>query len=75
VIPLLYGYRFRIEPGCRQAVHVLGAYAYHFWMSGMNPLRRGDGKQYLHRTTDAYRAAIRRKMNAFHLHVQLGCIA
>ena len=74
-ILVLYGYRFRIELGFRQAVHVLGAYAYHFWMCGMKPLKRGDGDQYLHRTSDAYRAAIRRKMAAFHIHVQLGCIA
>jgi hypothetical protein len=74
-ILMLYGYRFRIELGFRQAVHVLGAYAYHFWMSGMKPLRRGDGNQYLHRTSDAYRAASRRKIAAFHKHVQLGCIA
>jgi hypothetical protein len=53
----------------------LGAYSYHFWMSGMKPLRRGDGNQYLHRTSDPYRAAIRRKLGAFHVHVQLGCIA
>ena len=74
-ILLLYGYRFRIELGFRQAVHVLGAYSYHFWMSAMKPLRRGDGNQYLHRTSDPYRAAIRRKLGAFHVHVQLGCIA
>jgi hypothetical protein len=74
-ILMLYAYRFTIELGFRQAVHVLGAYAYHFWMSGMKPLKRGDGDQYLHRTSDAYRAAIRRKMAAFHVHVQLGCIA
>jgi hypothetical protein len=74
-IILLYGYRFRIELGFRHAVHVLGAYAYHFWTSKMKPLRRWDGDQYLHRKTDAYRAAIKRKMIAFHLHVQLGCIA
>jgi hypothetical protein len=74
-ILMLYAYRFKIELGFRQAVHVLGAYAYHFWMSGMKPLKRGDGDQYLHRTSDAYRAAIRRKMAAFHVHVQLGCIA
>ena len=71
----LYGYRFKIELGFRQAVHVLGAYAYHFWMADMKPLRRGDGDQYLHRTTDAYRTAIRRKLRAYHVHVQLGCIA
>jgi len=71
----LYSYRFKIELGFRQAVHVLGAYAYHFWMFGMKPLRRGSGDQYLHRTSDQYRAAIRRKLLAYHLHVQLGCIA
>lgn len=71
----LYGYRFKIELGFRQAVHVLGTYAYHFWMAGMRPLRRGDGDQYLHHTSDAYRAAIRRKLRAYYVHVQLGCIA
>jgi DDE superfamily endonuclease len=71
----LYGYRFKIELGFRQAVHVLGAYAYHFWMCGMKPLRRGQGDQHLHRASEAYRAAVHRKMRAFHLHVQLGCIA
>jgi len=32
-IILLYGYRFKIELGFRQAVHVVGSYAYHFWMA------------------------------------------
>jgi hypothetical protein len=71
----LYGYRFKIEVGFRQAVHVIGAYAYHFWMMNMKPVRRGQGDQFLHRTTDAYREAVRRKLRAYHLHVQLGCIA
>jgi hypothetical protein len=71
----LYGYRFKIELGFRQAVHVIGAYAYHFWMLGMKPLRRGGGDQYLHRTSDEYRVAIRTKLRAYHLYVQLGCIA
>jgi len=71
----LYGYRFKIELGFRQAVHVIGAYAYHFWMASMKPLRRGTGDQYLHRTSDAYRDAVRRKLRAYHAHVQLGCIA
>jgi len=71
----LYGYRFRIELGFRQAVHVLGAYAYHFWMAGMKPVRRGSGEQYLHRASDTYRQAVRRKLRAYHVHVQLGCIA
>ena len=71
----LYSYRFKIELGFRQAVHVIGAYAYHFWMRAMKPLSRGQGDQYLHRTTEDYRSAVRRKLRAFHLHVQLGCIA
>jgi len=71
----LYGYRFKIELGFRQAVHVIGAYDYHFWMLGMKPLRRGSGDQYLHRASDAYRGAVRRKMRAYHVYVQLGCIA
>ena len=71
----LYGYRFKIEVGFRQAVHVIGSYAYHFWMMAMKPIRRGQGDQYLHRTTTEYRQAVRRKLRAYHLHVQLGCIA
>jgi hypothetical protein len=74
-IILLYGYRFKIELGFRQAVHVVGSYAYHFWMAAMKPRRHGQGDQYLHRESQAYRDAVRRKMNAFHLHVQLGCVA
>lgn len=71
----LYGYRFKIELGLRQAVHVMGAYAYHFWMADMKPIRRGAGDQYLHRTSDDYRAGVRRKLRAYHVHVQLGAIA
>jgi DDE superfamily endonuclease len=71
----LYGYRFKIELGFRQAVHVMGAYAYHFWMADMKPIRRGSGDQYLHRTSDDYRAGVRRKLRAYHVHVQLGAIA
>ena len=71
----LYSYRFKIELGFRQAVHVIGTYAYHFWMLSMKPLRRGAGDQYLHRTSDEYRAAIRRKLRAYHQYVQLSCIA
>ena len=71
----LYGYRFKIELGFGQAVHVMGAYAYHFWMAGMLPIRRGGGDQYLHRTSDDYRAGVRRKLRAYHVPVQLGAIA
>ena len=71
----LYGYRFKIELGFGQAVHVIGSYGYHFWMSTMKPIRRGNGKQYFHHTTDQYRTAIRRKLAAYHAYIQIGCIA
>jgi hypothetical protein len=71
----LYGHRFKIELGFRQAVHVLGGYAYHFWMKGMKPVRRGSGNQHLHRATKEYREAVRRKLNAYHIYIQLACIA
>ena len=54
---------------------VLGAFDYHFWMADMKPIRRGTGDQYLHRTTPAYRAAVRRKLGAYHAYVQIGAIA
>ena len=44
-------------------------------MADMKPIRRGAGDQYLHRTSDDYRAGVRRKLRAYHVHVQLGAIA
>jgi hypothetical protein len=71
----IYGLRFKIEVSFKQALHVIGAYAYHFWMAAMTPLRRVSGNQYLHRKSDAYRDAVRRKIAAYHRHIQLGLIA
>ena len=71
----LYSYRFRIEVSFKQALHTLGTYAYHFWMMDMIPRRRGAGNQYLHRTSDDYRRLVRRKIDAYHRAIQLGCIA
>ena len=71
----IYGLRFKIEVSFKQALHVIGAYAYHFWMASMTPIRRASGNQYLHRKTEAYRKAVRRKIDAYHRHIQLGLIA
>ena len=71
----LYGLRFKIEVSFKQAIRVIGAYAYHFWMAAMTPLRRVGGNQYLHRKSAAYRHAVRRKIAAYHRHIQLGLIA
>ena len=71
----LYGWRFKIEVSFKQAIHTVGAYAYHFWMQDMTPIRRGSGKQYVQRKSEIYRANIRRKLAAYERHIQLGLIA
>jgi hypothetical protein len=71
----LYGWRFKIEAGFWQAIHTVGAYAYHFWMSAMTPLRRRQGNQYLHRKSAHYRQQVQRKFAAYQRHIQVGLIA
>jgi hypothetical protein len=71
----LYGYRFKIEVSFKSALHVVGAFLYHFWMAGMTPIARKARNQFLHRKTPAYRDAVRRKLAAYHRFIQLGLIA
>lgn len=71
----IYGYRFKIEVSFKQALHILGAYAYHFWMKVVDPIRKKIGNQYLHRENEDYRQAVRRKIAAYHNHIQIGLIA
>ena len=71
----LYGWRFKIEASFKQAIHTVGAYAYHFWMQDMNPIRRGHGSQHPHRQSKLYREHVRRKLADYERHIQLGLIA
>jgi hypothetical protein len=71
----IYSLRFKIEVSFKQALRVTGTYAYHFWMARMDPLKRNSGNQHLHRKDQDYRDRIRRKINAYHLHMQLGIIS
>ena len=71
----LYGYRFKIEVAFRQALHVIGAYAYHFWMKTMTPIRKNDKGQKIYNKSAKYRHAVKRKLKAYHVYVQLACIA
>ena len=71
----LYGYRFKIEVSFKSALHVVGAFLYHFWMRDMTPITRKAKDQYLHRKPAAYRDAVRRKLDAYHRFIQLGLIA
>lgn len=40
----------------------------------MTPIRRVTGNQYMHRKSHRYRQQVRRKLAAYHTHVQLRCI-
>lgn len=71
----LYGYRFKIEVSFKNALHVIGAFLYHFWMAAMTPITRKGRDQYLHRKSALYRDAVRRKLDAYHRFMQLGLIA
>jgi hypothetical protein len=71
----IYGLRFKIEHAFKQAVHVIGGFSYHFWMKKMKPLKIGDGNQYMHKKTEEYREAVRRKLHAYHTFVMAGIIA
>lgn len=71
----LYGLRFKIEVSFKQSLYTIGAYAYHFWMKTMVPIKHHSGDQYLHRKSQKYRDATIRKLNAYHRHIQLGLIA
>ncbi|HIN37125.1 MAG TPA: IS4 family transposase [Dehalococcoidia bacterium] len=71
----IYGLRFKIELSFKQALRVIGAYGYHFWMAMMTPIGGVSGNQHLHRKSADYRQAVRRKVGAYHCHIQLGLIA
>jgi hypothetical protein len=71
----LYSLRFKIELSFKQALRIIAAYGYHFWMAAMTPIGRSDGNQHLHRKSQDYRDAVRRKINAYHRHIQVGIIA
>jgi hypothetical protein len=71
----LYGVRFKIEVSFKQAIHTIGAYSYHFWMAAMKPRPCRSGNQHPHRETNSSRDQLRRKLAAYHCHIQLGVIA
>jgi len=71
----LYGLRFKIEHSFKQAIRLIGSFAYHFWMKAMVPLRHRNGNQYLHRQSARYRDQVKRKVGAYHVFIQAGVIA
>ena len=71
----LYGLRFKIEHGFKQATRLIGSFAYHFWMKDMIPLLYRNGNQYLHRKSADYRSHVKRKIHAYHAFIQAGVIS
>ena len=70
----LYGLGFKIEHSFKQAVRLIGSFAYHFWMADIKPLRHGNGNQHLHRESLPYRNPFKRKIHAYHVFIQAGII-
>jgi hypothetical protein len=71
----LYGLRFKIEHGFKQATRLIDSFAYHFWMKDMIPLLYRNGNQYLHRKSADYRSHVKRKIHAYHVFIQAGVIS
>jgi hypothetical protein len=70
-----YSLRFKIEVLFKQAVHQIGAFMYRFWLKVMKPRKRGSGDQLLQFAPAAFKAKVAKKLNAYHLFIQLGFIA
>lgn len=71
----MYAVRFKIEVGFKVSVRIVGAMGYHFWMRQMKRIGREGKNMYLHRESDEYRTAVRRKLAAYHNFIQIGLIA
>lgn len=71
----LYGYRYKIEVSFKHGVHVVGVWAYRFWMRAMDAVKKGSGTQQLEGRSEEYRESAMRTMRKYHRHIQLGVIA
>jgi hypothetical protein len=71
----IYASRFKIETALGPAKNLIGTFSYRFWMQSMTPTSKKNKGQCLHRETEEYRINYRRKLHAYALFVQLGCIA
>lgn len=78
-LDLILGYvlRFKVEVLFKQAVHQIGTFMYRFWLKMMMPRKRGktSGDVTLHFAPKEFKEKIQRKMNSYHLFIQLGLIA
>ena len=71
----IYSLRFKIEVSFKQSLRGIGVFSYHFWMRAMDRIKKCSGDQYLHRKSEKYRDGVKRKLHAYHCHVQIGLVA
>lgn len=71
----LYALRFKIEVTFKSSIHTLGTYSYRFWMKSMKPTKAGDGDVKLYDKPLEYQQKVKKKLAAYHCHIQLGLIA
>src|SRR3977135_3641609 len=71
----IYGLRFKIELCFKQAMRLIGTFAYHFWMRDMTPVRYRNCNQYLHRKSVRYQKHVIGKIHAYHVFIQAGVVA
>jgi hypothetical protein len=74
---IIFGYtlRFKIEVMFKQAIHQIGAFMYRFWLKAMLPTKRGSGDCVLQFAPIDFKEKVLKKLNAYHLFIQLGFIA
>lgn len=70
-----YSLRFKIEVMFKQAVHQIKSFMYRFWLKIMKPRKRGSGNQELQFASKEFKESISRKLNAYHIFMQLGFIS
>lgn len=70
-----YGLRYKIEYSFKELIHNIGGFCYRFWMSSMEKTKRTTGNRYLHRKPESYLLVLFKKMNAYHLYIQMGLIS
>ena len=56
-------------------MHQIGTFMYRFWLKRMPPTKRDAGDQCLQLAAKEYKDAVLRKLNAYHLFIQLGLIS
>ena len=70
-----YGWRFKIEVCFRTLVHLLGGFAYQFWLKAMNKITRWPKNLRLADYDQLFQTQVASKVEAFERNVYLNAIA